>query len=123
MRALAIRSTLFGQLISLAGFWASPASEGQVTGDPKDPMAACLAALRAEEAKYQDLEYLIRTTSRKAGAKPGEAADEFTAEETRQVVLQGDRIFYRGSRRRPTAWETSSVRSRFLPTMGRHRAR
>jgi len=93
MRALAIQSIFLGQLITLAGSWATTASEGSATSDTKDPMAAILAALRAEEAKYQNLEYLIRTTSR----KPGEAADEFTTEDTRHIALQGDRVFCRST--------------------------
>ena len=79
MRALAILvDSLSGSVFTQVGsVGVGRTSEAQPRGDAKDPMAAILAALRTEEARYQNLEYLIRTTSREAGSKPGEAADEF----------------------------------------------
>ena len=60
-----------------------------------DRMAAIVAAVRAEEAKYRDIEYVarivIRDTSRKDPAEPADV----TTMATRRVVLQGDRIYLR----------------------------
>jgi hypothetical protein len=60
-----------------------------------DRMAAIVAAVRAEEAKYRDIEYVARITTRGADSKaPGDPA-EVKSLATRRVVLQGDHIYFR----------------------------
>ena len=60
-----------------------------------DRMAAIVAALRAEEAKYRDIEYVARIVIRDASRKdPADPAD-VTTMATRRVVLQGDRSYFR----------------------------
>jgi thiol-disulfide isomerase/thioredoxin len=65
--------------------------------DPKgDRMAAIVAAVRDEEAKFRELEYILRITTRKVDPKAPERPGEVTSEETRRVVLQGDRVRFQG---------------------------
>ena len=60
-----------------------------------DRMTAIVAAVRAEEAKYRDLEYVARIVIRfKARNDPEDPADVTTLA-TRRVVLQGDRHYIR----------------------------
>jgi thiol-disulfide isomerase/thioredoxin len=64
-------------------------------GADGDRMAAIVAAVRAEEAKYRDIEYVARIVVRDSTRKdPGEPADVTTLA-TRRVVLQGDRTYLR----------------------------
>ncbi len=57
-------------------------------------MAAVVAAVRAAEAKYKDIEYVARITVRDANRKDPANPSEVTTLATRRVVLQGDRIFF-----------------------------
>jgi hypothetical protein len=60
-----------------------------------DRMAAIVAAVRAEEAKYRDIEYVARIVIRDVKRNdPVDPADVAT-QSTRRVVLQGDRIYFR----------------------------
>ncbi len=99
MRSGFLESLCLGMLTTFLGRGAinAFATAGRAAGEPEDRLAPIIAALRSEESKYRQLEYLIRTTSRKVGAQPETVPETITAEETRHVVLQGDRIFYRGS--------------------------
>ncbi len=58
-------------------------------------LAAIIAAVRAEEAKYKDIEYAARITVRDLQRKDLTNTAEVTTMATRRVVLQGDRIFFR----------------------------
>lgn len=83
----------------VAGLWqAEPAAfarDEPWPGAEGDRMAAIVAALRAEEARYRDIEYIARITTRKAAlGAPGTPADVMT-QATRRVVLQGGRIYFR----------------------------
>src|SRR5437867_1869537 len=60
-----------------------------------DWMAAVVAAVRAQEAKYRDIEYVVKITTRTADRQSPDRATEATSLETRHVVLEGDRIFLR----------------------------
>jgi peroxiredoxin len=63
---------------------------------PQDPkMAAVVAAVRAEEAKYRDLEYVARITVRDVQRRDPAAPSEITTMARRRVVFQGDRTFFR----------------------------
>ncbi len=79
-----------------------------------DRMAAIVAAVRAEEAKYRNLEYVVRIVIRDTSRKdPAEPADVTTIA-TRRVVLQGDRSYFRHQafERMPgikTRWEVVSA--------------
>ncbi len=55
-----------------------------------------IAALRAEEQKYRDIEYSLKLTTRKADPKAPADPGEVQSQETRRVVLQGDRVWFRG---------------------------
>jgi thiol-disulfide isomerase/thioredoxin len=55
-----------------------------------------IAALRAEEEKYRDIEYSLRLTTRKVDPKAPEGPGDVQSQETRHVVLQGDRVWFRG---------------------------
>ncbi len=59
---------------------------------PHDPR---MAAVRAEEAKYKDVEYVARVTVRNPNRKDAANPSEVTTLATRRVVLQGDRTFFR----------------------------
>lgn len=60
-----------------------------------DRMAAIVAEVRAQEAKYRDIEYALKTTTRKPDPSAPDRATDLMSIETCQVVLQGDRIFFR----------------------------
>ena len=60
-----------------------------------DRMAAIVAAVRAEEAKYRDIEYVARIVVRDMKRKDAADPAEVTTQATRRVVLQGDRIYFR----------------------------
>jgi hypothetical protein len=60
-----------------------------------DRMAAVVAAVRAQEAKYRDIEYVVKITTRAADRQSPDQATEVTSLETRHVVLEGDRILLR----------------------------
>ncbi|HEV3122421.1 MAG TPA: hypothetical protein VGY53_10980, partial [Isosphaeraceae bacterium] len=64
---------------------------GLAEGPNDDGMPAVIAAVRAEEAKYRDIEYYITITTRTADPA---APDPVTSEERRRVVLQGDRVYF-----------------------------
>jgi thiol-disulfide isomerase/thioredoxin len=88
-------STKIGQFLATA-LVASVVGAGVVVGQVDEPtagrMAEIVAALRVEEAKYRDVEYTLKITSRKGDPSVPEAAGEVTSEETRRVVLQGERV-------------------------------
>ena len=65
---------------------------GRADGPNPGRMAEIVEALRVEEAKYRDVEYVLKITTRKVDPAAPEAPGEVTSEETRQVVLQGDRV-------------------------------
>jgi hypothetical protein len=58
-------------------------------------MAAVVAAVRAEEAKFKDIEYVARTTVRDPNRKDPANPSDVTTLATSRVVVQGDRTFYR----------------------------
>jgi peroxiredoxin len=61
---------------------------------PADPqMAAIAAAVRAEEAKFQDIEYVVRIVVRDRQRQDGTAPSDITTIARHRVVLQGDRTF------------------------------
>jgi hypothetical protein len=60
-----------------------------------DRMAAIIAALRAEEAKYRNIEYVARIVIRDASRKDSADPSDVTTMATRRVVLQGDRSYFR----------------------------
>jgi hypothetical protein len=60
-----------------------------------DRMAGIVASARAQEAKYRDIEYIAKITTRQADPRAPERAASVTSIETRRVVLQGDRIYFR----------------------------
>jgi hypothetical protein len=63
---------------------------------PRDPrMAAIIAAVRTEEARFQDIEYVAQITVRDASRKDPANPSDVTTLAMRRVVLQGDRIFFR----------------------------
>ena len=71
------------------------AADDSKTDAREDRMAAIVAAVRAEEAKYRDLEYVVKITSRVANPQAPDQAREVTSLETRRVVLQADRLYCR----------------------------
>ncbi len=56
-------------------------------------LAAIIAAVRAEEAKYKDIEYVARITTRDERRKDPNNPAEVTTQATRRIVLQGGRSF------------------------------
>lgn len=60
-----------------------------------DRTAAIIEAVRAEEAKYRDFEYTVKITTRKVDPNAPDQPAEVKSLETRRVVLQGDRFFFR----------------------------
>ncbi len=85
---------------------------GQVEqfGAPGNRMLAIVAAVRAEEAKYRDIEYSARIVVRDSARKDAADPAEVTTLATRRVVLQGDRSYvrYEARERTPLAryrWE------------------
>jgi thiol-disulfide isomerase/thioredoxin len=58
-------------------------------------MSAIIEALRAEEAKYREIEYVVKITTREADRQPPEIDPDLKSLETRHVVLEGDRIYLR----------------------------
>jgi hypothetical protein len=55
-----------------------------------------IAALRGEEEKYRDIEYSLRITTRTVDPKAPNGPGDVQSQETRRVVLQGDRVWFRG---------------------------
>jgi thiol-disulfide isomerase/thioredoxin len=55
-----------------------------------------IAALRAEEEKYRDIEYALRLTTRKIDPQDPDGAGDIESLKTRRVILQDDRIWFRG---------------------------
>lgn len=72
----------------------APAAEGQ-QARADDPMAEIIASVRAQEARYQDIEYVVKITTRQADPRAPDRPAEVKSIETRRVVLQGDRIYLR----------------------------
>ena len=60
-----------------------------------DRMAPIVAEVRAQEAKYRDIEYIVKSTIREADPKAPDRPADVTLMETRQVVLQGDRVSFK----------------------------
>ena len=83
-------SILLAMMLAAIGGHAASADEVK-----NDRMAEIIAALRAEEAKYRDLEYALRITTRTANPNDPTEPENVTSE-TRHVVLQGDRVWFRG---------------------------
>ena len=73
----------------------APKGEAQKPPPVDARLAAIIEALRAEEAKYADIEYTLRITDRKVAPTDPGGPGEVTSEETRRVVLQGGKIFFR----------------------------
>ena len=64
---------------------------------PEDArLAAIIEALRAEEAKYADIEYALRIRFRQADPADPDGPGTPLSEVTRRVVLQGDKNYFRG---------------------------
>lgn len=66
--------------------WATPS-------DPK--LAAVVAAVRAEEVKYRDVEYTVRITVRDIQRRDPSTPSDITTMARRRVVFQGDRTYFR----------------------------
>jgi hypothetical protein len=86
MRAVAAALLLLGQV-------------GMAADDVKDApqdkqMAAVIAAVRAQEANYRDVEYVVKITTRTADQVSPNRAPQLASLETRHVVLQGDQILF-----------------------------
>ena len=84
----------------LAGWWLVAVACGlgattTAAGEPQDRMAAIVAALRVEEARYADVEYVARITTRQPDPKDPANTTDVTSMATRRVVLQWDRISFR----------------------------
>src|SRR5262249_1031435 len=63
---------------------------------PRDErMAAIIAAVRAEEAKFRDIEYVARIVVRNTSPKGAGRADDVKALATRHAVFQGGRTYFR----------------------------
>ena len=58
-------------------------------------MVAVVAAVLPQEAKYRDIEYVVKITTRVADQASRSGPLGLTLLETRHVVLQGDRILFR----------------------------
>jgi hypothetical protein len=67
------------------------AADDRPTVARDERLAAIIAAVRAEEAKYQDIEYVARITVRDDRRKDPNNPAEVTMQVTRRVVLQGGR--------------------------------
>jgi hypothetical protein len=76
-------------------------ASGSVVADGPQPvakidrLAAIVAAVRAEEAKYRDIDYAARIVVRDLKRKDPIDPTDVTTQATRRVVLQGDRIYFR----------------------------
>ncbi len=87
-----------------------------------DRMAPIVAEVRAQEAKYRDIEYIVKSTIREADPKAPDRPADVTSTETCQVVLQGDRIsFKKDAHERVLA--TRRMGRSFRPTTASERAR
>jgi peroxiredoxin len=71
------------------------AADAPRPGPPDDRMAAIVAAVRAEEARFQDLEYAARITIRDASRQGPAGRDGVTTLATRLVIFQGGRTYFR----------------------------
>ncbi len=60
-----------------------------------DRMAKIVAEVRAQEARYKDIEYVVKITTRQADRQAPDRPPGVTSMETRRVVLQGGRIYFR----------------------------
>jgi hypothetical protein len=84
-----------GGLRLLAGCWLALVrlSAAAVAADgPKDErMAAIVAAVRAEEAKFRDIEYTVRIVGRDTSPNGAGRADDVTKLVTWHAIFQGDR--------------------------------
>ncbi len=60
-----------------------------------DRMAEIVAKVRDQEAKYRDIEYVVKLTIRQADRQAPDRPAGVKSIETRRVVLQGDRIHFR----------------------------
>jgi thiol-disulfide isomerase/thioredoxin len=92
--------TRFGEILAtalVADIVGAVVAFGQVDAPNQRRMAEIIEALRVEEAKYRDVEYTLRISTLKVDPAAPEAASEVTSEETREVVLQGDRVRFQGS--------------------------
>ncbi len=95
------RNALVGLFISLLAsalfhMDASALNEDATSVDGQDErMAPIVAAVRAQEAKYRDVEYVVKVTTREMDREFPDRTPELTSLGTRHVVLQGDRIFFR----------------------------
>lgn len=72
----------------------APAAEKQ-QARADDRMAEVIASVRAQEARYRDIEYVVKITTRQADPRAPDRPADVKSIETRQVVLQGDRIYFR----------------------------
>ena len=90
------------------------AATGVQAAAARDRMAAIVAAVRAEEAKYRDIEYIARIVVRDSSRKDAADPADVTTLATRRVVLQGDcnYIRYQAHERTPLEkfrWELLSA--------------
>jgi thiol-disulfide isomerase/thioredoxin len=110
------RFSLAAAVVALAGVLGAvepPRSTAVAAGPPPSPrpkpdpdarpqaggveaLNKVIAALRAEERKYRDIEYSLRLTTRKVDPRAPEGPGDVQSQETRRVVLQGDRVWFRG---------------------------
>ena len=75
---------------------AKPDPHGQPQARNVISLERLIAALRAEEAKYRDVDYSLRLTTRNVDPTTGKDRPEIQAQETRRVVLQGNLLWFRG---------------------------
>jgi hypothetical protein len=112
---------------SLAATAEAGTEDDRRPGAASDRLPAIIAAVRAEEAKYKDLEYVARIVIRDTARKDPADDTDVTTLATRRVVLQPDRHYIRHQafERMPGVkfrWELiSEVRARSIrtPFMGR----
>ena len=92
-RQFAFEWMLLAGLVSICRT-AFAAPDGQLAA-AGDRMDAIVAAVRAEEAKYPDIEYIARIVVRDSAHKDAADPAEVTTLAPRRVVLQGDRNYIR----------------------------
>ena len=83
----------------LAGCWLAlvhfPDPALAADGPRDDRMAAIVAAVRAEEAKFKDIEYVVRIVVRDTSPKGPNRADDVKTMATRHAIYQGDWTYFR----------------------------
>ena len=74
---------------------ANPAAAAKEEAAFPSDLKEVISSLRAEEEKYKNIEYVLQMTTRQVDPKALEVPGEVTSQISRNVVLEGDRIFLR----------------------------